>query len=585
MNENWDLDILYKGFSDPAYEADIAECEAEFKRFKEILDHSEGADTLYCTEAILSSMEKGTTLMNRLFSYASLRQSVATDDGEVMAQNARLMRMYAEVAGDMARSTKYLGRIENAETLAKQSEKINTYLFLIGEAKKQLSHMLSDEAEAIISAMDVNGGGAWGQLQSFLTSTLKVDYKGGTVTLSEIRNLAYSADAEERAAAYEAELAAYAKIADSVAFALNNIKNQVTTLVQKRGYDCALTSTLESARMKKETLDAMMTAINEYLPAFRRYFRMKGKLLGDENGLKWYNLFAPIGTNSKCFTAEEAKEYLVTCFEKLSPEVAEMMARAFDESWIDFYPRSGKEGGAFCAELTEQKQSRILTNFDGSFSAVDTLAHELGHAFHNRQIQDNAVLNRGYPMPVAETASTFNEVHLGEYALAGADNDEEKLNLLDSTLRESAQCVVDIYSRYLFESRVFEESRGRFLMADDLNTIMLDSQKQAYGDGLDENFLNSGMWICKSHYYSSGLSFYNFPYAFGNLFAQGLYALYKERDESFMADYKEMLRLTPVHSMEENAAMMGIDLTKPDFWRKSLQLIEEQIDEFCRLAE
>ena len=229
--------------------------------------------------------------------------------------------------------------------------------------------------------------------------------------------------------------------------------------------------------------------------------------------------------------------------------------------------------------------SRILTNFDGTFGSVDTLAHELGHAFHNQQIQDNDVLNRDYPMPVAETASTFNEVHLGEYALAGAESNEEKLNLLDSALRETAQCVVDIYSRFLFEKRVFDESREKFLMADDLNEIMLDSQKQAYGNGMDENCLNKGMWICKSHYYSSGLSFYNFPYAFGNLFAQGLYALYKERGESFMADYKKMLKLTPVHSMEENAEMMGIDITKPDFWRKSLKLVEAQIDEFCALVK
>lgn len=585
MNEYWDLDVLYKGFSDPAYEADIAAYTQEQKHFKTLLDASGESDTLICTEAILVSMEKMTTLLNRLFSYASLRQSVATDDGDVMAQNARLMRLYSEGAGDMARAEKYLGRIENAEELAEKSDKIKTYLFLIGEAKKRLSHMLSDEAEAIIAAMDVNGGGAWGELQSFLTSTLKVDYKGGVVTLSEIRNLAYSADAEERKAAYEAELNAYEKIADSVAFALNNIKNQVTTLVQKRGYDCALTSTLEGARMKQETLDAMLTAINESLPAFRRYFRAKGKLLGDEKGLKWYNLFAPVGANTKTFTAEDTREYLVTCFNKLSPEVASMMARAFDESWIDFYPRSGKEGGAFCAELTELKMSRILTNFDGTFGSVDTLAHELGHAFHNQQIQDNDVLNRDYPMPVAETASTFNEVHLGEYALAGAESDEEKLNLLDSALRETAQCVVDIYSRFLFEKRVFDESREKFLMADDLNEIMLDSQKQAYGDGMDENCLNKGMWICKSHYYSSGLSFYNFPYAFGNLFAQGLYALYKERGESFMADYKKMLKLTPVHSMEENAEMMGIDITKPDFWRKSLKLVEAQIDEFCALVK
>jgi pepF/M3 family oligoendopeptidase len=436
--------------------------------------------------------------------------------------------------------------------------------------------------EEMISAMDMTGGSAWDQLQSFLTSTVKVDYDGKTVTLSEIRNMAYSADQTVRKAAYEAEIASYEKIQDSIAFALNNIKNQVTFLCHKRGYESPLSMTLKQSRMTKETLDAMLDAIREYLPTFRKYLRKKAEMLGYENGLPFFELFAPLGKSDKKFSAEEARDYLVNCFEKFTPEMSDMMKEAFDNEWIDFFPRKGKRGGAFCAGVPGMKESRILTNYDGNFGSVSTLAHELGHAYHNRQTEENRAMNQDYSMPVAETASTFNETHLGHFALASA-TPEEKLALLENDLLEKTQCIVDIYSRFLFESAVFEQSQSKFLMADDLKAIMLDAQRQAYGEGLDENYLHPYMWVCKGHYYSSGLSFYNFPYAFGNLFAVGLYNMFLEEGESFIPKYNAMLKATPTCTIEEAGAMMGVDLTDKKFWESSLALIAKDIEEFCSL--
>ena len=228
------------------------------------------------------------------------------------------------------------------------------------------------------------------------------------------------------------------------------------------------------------------------------------------------------------------------------------------------------------------KQSRILTNYDGYFGSVDTLAHELGHAFHNRQIENHAPLNQDYPMPVAETASTFNEVHLGKAARAEASG-EELLNLLENDIKEQTQCIVDIYSRYLFETAVFEQIQNKFLMADDLKQIMLDAQKKTYGDGLDPEYMHPYMWVCKGHYYSEGLSFYNFPYAFGNLFALGLYSQFEKEGEAFIEKYKAMLSATPCCTIEEAGAMMGIDLTKKDFWRAGLSGIAEEIEQFCEM--
>ena len=431
--------------------------------------------------------------------------------------------------------------------------------------------------------MDMTGGSAWGQLQSFLTSVVRVEYEGKTVTLSEIRNLAYDGDAAVRKAAYEAEIACYEKIQDAIAFSLNNIKNQVTMVSEKRGYESPLAMTLKQSRMTKETLDAMLGAIREYLPVFRKYLRKKAEMLGHENGLPWYELFAPFGRSEKKFSVEEARDYLVTCFEKFSPDCAELMQEAFDNEWIDFFPRKGKRGGAFCAGVLGTSQSRILTNFDGNFGAVSTLAHELGHAYHNRQTEENRVLNQDYSMPVAETASTFNETHLGHFTLASA-TPEEKLSLLENDLMEKTQCIVDIYSRYLFETAVFEQSQTKFLMAEDLKALMLQAQKEAYGDGLDEHVMHPYMWACKGHYYSSGLSFYNFPYAFGNLFAVGLYNMFLEEGASFVPKYKAMLKATPTCTIEEAGAMVGVNLSDKKFWEGSLKLIAKDIEEFCALS-
>lgn len=582
MNTEWSLKEIYNGFDDPKYEADFKKLEAAMKKEKELVAQEGTKDLKDLVEELIVANEQVAELVFNLDTYISLIQSVDTENGEAMAQQGRLMKIWSEGSATQAAAQKIYAKIPDVDAMAKESDLIREYTFMLKEAKKEAEHLLSDEVEEMIAAMDITGGSAWGKLFSYLTSTVKVDYQGKEITLSEARNLAYSPDAKVRKEAYEAEIASYEKIQDSIAFSLNNIKNQFTMICKKRGYASPIDMTLEQSRMSRKTLDAMMTAIEEYLPVFRKYMRKKAEMLGYKNGLPWYELFAPMGKSDTTYSLEEAKEYLVNNFGKFSPDMADMMKEAFENEWIDFYPKKGKEGGAFCAGVPSIKQSRILTNYDGYFGSIRTLAHELGHAFHNVQIQDHRMLNQDYPMPVAETASTFNETHLVKAALKEATG-EEKLNLLENSLMEHTQVIVDIYSRYLFETSVFEQCQDKFLMAEDCKNLMIEAQKKAYGDGLDSNYLHPYMWACKSHYYSSGLSFYNFPYAFGGLFALGLYSKFEKEGADFVPKYKAMLHATPVCTVEQAAAMEGIDLTTPDFWRQSLAQIEELVEEFCKL--
>ena len=582
MNTEWSLKEIYNGFDDPKYEADFKKLETAMKKEKELVAQEGTKDLKDLVEELIVANEQVAELVFNLDTYISLIQSVDTENGEAMAQQGRLMKIWSEGSATQAAAQKIYAKIPDVDAMAKESDLIREYTFMLKEAKKEAEHLLSDEVEEMIAAMDITGGSAWGKLFSYLTSTVKVDYQGKEITLSEARNLAYSPDAKVRKEAYEAEIASYEKIQDSIAFSLNNIKNQFTMICKKRGYASPIDMTLEQSRMSRKTLDAMMTAIEEYLPVFRKYMRKKAEMLGYKNGLPWYELFAPMGKSDTTYSLEEAKEYLVNNFGKFSPDMADMMKEAFENEWIDFYPKKGKEGGAFCAGVPSIKQSRILTNYDGYFGSIRTLAHELGHAFHNVQIQDHRMLNQDYPMPVAETASTFNETHLVKAALKEATG-EEKLNLLENSLMEHTQVIVDIYSRYLFETSVFEQCQDKFLMAEDCKNLMIEAQKKAYGDGLDSNYLHPYMWACKSHYYSSGLSFYNFPYAFGGLFALGLYSKFEKEGADFVPKYKAMLHATPVCTVEQAATMEGIDLTTPDFWRQSLAQIEELVEEFCKL--
>ena len=522
-------------------------------------------------------------LANKLAEYAMLRQSADARDAQAGSQIGRVMAVVSSLAAPQAAFKDWASKLPNLMELAAGDDILKEYTFLFENLARSSKYLLSGQAEAVMAKLKLSGGNAWSDLHSYITSTVPVSYRGQTINLSAVRNLAYDPDPQVRKDAYEAELACYDQIKDSAAFALNSIKLETLSDCELRGYASPLARTLEHSNMEAATLEAMLEAMDEYSPKFWQYLKAKGKALGHENGLPWYDLFAPMGKSSTKFTTQEARDFLVEQFNGFHPTEARMIADAFDQAWIDFFPREGKVGGAFCAGVECIGQSRILTNFDGAFGDVVTLAHELGHAWHNECIKDHRALNHDYSMPLAETASTFNECVVMASAIAKAADDQEKLALVESQLQDATQIICDIYSRFRFEKAVFEKRPEEFMHADTLCGLMLDAQKASYGDGLDPQVLHPYMWVCKGHYY--GPTFYNFPYAFGGLFARGLYAQYEQEGEAFIPKYTKLLHTTPVATAEDVAKVADIDLTDKAFWRGALQTIADQIDLFCQLVK
>lgn len=586
----WNLDALYPGFDSIGFKDDLAAYEKKLKEFalwtEQQLDSSDEAGPKleeYIRRAI--ELKK---LSSRLGAFSSLTMSVDSKNEEAIQAQNRLRSFSGETTQLEVRLIQFLKRVEDLDERIAQSDLLKQHAFYLNERKQKAERLLSEKEEVIISKLRVTGSTAFGTLQGDLTANLLVELdlpgKKEKLPLPAVRNLAYHADPIVRRIAYQSEQKAYEAVEDASAAALNAIKGEVITVADLRGYQDPLEETLEDSRMSKEALDSLLMAIREYLPHFQRYLRRKGELLGHENGLPFYDLFAPVGEVSRTFTYEEAMEYIMANFQSFSPKLADYVRRAYENDWLDVEPRIGKRGGAFCSNLPVIGESRIMANFNGSFSNMTTLAHELGHGYHGFNLKDESILNTSYPMPIAETASIFNETIVVTAALKEADQ-QEKIAILEASLSDSTQVIVDIYSRFLFESELFSRRKDSLLSVEELKRIMTQAQIKAYGDALDPQVLHPYMWANKPHYYRAGLSFYNFPYAFGLLFAKGLYALYLKRGEDFLPLYDRLLNETGKNSIKDLTLSVGIDIEDPAFFRSSLEIIKGDIEKFLKLTE
>ncbi len=531
MNDRWNLDYLYAGFDDAKFLADLDSLKDDGESLKQLLQDGSISDAQKI-EMLADKTEKLSAKLDRLGLFISCTLAVDATNGPANQADDRLNMIYTELQPVFSGMERLVAQAKDLDAVISGSETLQKVGFALREMKENAKHLIPEDIEPWILEMQLSGGSAFSQLRDKLDSTVSVDYRDEKLPLAAVRGKAYDPDPQVRKDAYDAEIAAYSKIELPMSYCLNSIKMEARTLAKARGYASVLDMTLAQSRMDRETLDALWTAVKEYLPHFRRYLRAKGKLLGHPDGLPFWDLFAPVGEIKKQYSIEEAKEILLREMGKFTPKMAEFMDNAFENRWIDLYPRDGKTGGAFCASAHFADRSLVMTNFQGSFSDVSTLAHELGHAWHNRCMAGLPYLMIDTPMPLAETASIFNETMLS-YQVLNSCRPEERMNLLENGLMEATQTVVDIYSRFLFEQEVVDTRASHAMTVEELKDAMLRAQEASYGDGLRQDARHPYMWACKSHYYSSGYNFYNFPYAFGLLFGKGVFARYLEKGSAF----------------------------------------------------
>ncbi len=587
----WNFDTLYTSIDSIKFKVDFEKYEilidtlADFT-VREFKDYNNKDIKIYNYIKLVTQISHFYMIGN----YLSLKVSANTKDIECIKLLDKFEDMSSNLSAPFASFISYMKGIEDISSIINDCPELKEYEFFLYETKNNSKYYLSVEEEVIIDKLKICGASSFEKLRDNTVSgmlipiTLNGEHK--TLTFSEIRNLAYDDSPEVRKTAYLAELSAYKQVDETVATCLNSIKSWALTETKMRGYEDILQRTLINFRMSEDTFEAMMEAIEKSLPVLQKYYAHKGKLLGHENGIPFYDLFASLGEVNYKFTYDEAKEAIVNCFNNFNEEVGTFIDNAFNKGWIDAFPRENKRDGAFCSNIHQIKESRILSNFDGSFSDMSTLAHELGHAFHGECLKNEEYLNSDYPSPIAETASIFFEtVILDEYLKKATD--KEKITLLDNSISDSLQVLVDIYSRYLFESTFIEERKNGTLATDEICELMKNAQITAYGEGMNKDFLHDYMWLAKPHYYSADYNFYNFPYAFGMLFAKGLYSEFEkaENKEQFYQDYKSLLAATGKNSLEDVAKKMNFDITTKDFWINSINFVLDEIEMFTELTK
>lgn len=589
---HWDMTVVYPGLTAPEFE----------QSFRSVIDSIAGLVQLFDAKGIaarpaaplspddIEVFEAVTTRYNDVVAQtrtlsAYISSFVATNSRDDLAQ-ARMSEMQQHVMRLNQLETRFnawIGGLD-VDALIAQSPLAEQHAFALRQAQRDAAHQMTPVEENLAAELNLSSGSAWARLHSNLTSQIVVPFeRDGQVrdlSMSVIRALAFEPDRDLRRRAYEAELVAWDKVAVPLAAALNSIKGEVNTLAYRRGWDSPLATALHSNNIDQQTLDAMLTAARASFPDFRRYLRAKARAIGVP-ALAWYDLLAPVGQSSKVWEYDTATDFIVEQFGTYSSRLSEFAARAFREQWVDAEPRPGKRDGAFCMWLRGD-ESRVFANFKPSFNSLKTLAHELGHAYHNLNLAQRTMLQRSTPMTLAETASIFCETIISRAALARSDA-QEQIAILEASIQGSCQVVVDITSRFLFEQRVFERRRQRELSVDEFKQLMIEAQQETYGDGLDQTALHPFMWAVKGHYYSSARSFYNYPYMFGLLFGLGLYARYQQDPEAFQAGYDDLLSSTGMADAATLARRFDIDLRSTEFWQASFDIIRGNIDRFEQL--
>ena len=523
------------------------------------------------------------TLREQMRTVSSFLGCLVTTDARNDLARAKDSELDSRAAFFSHLYTRYEGWVgsSDVDTLCLLSEVARAHEFHVRRCRALVVHQMPEGEESLAAELRTSGVSAWaklhGTLTALLTAVVSKDGQEQTLPMSSVRSLAGDADRDVRRRAFESELRAWESVETPIAAALNGVKGFQSTLRRRRAWDDDVAPTLLANNLDRQILDVMQAACIEAFPDFRRYLGSKAKMLRLEH-LAWYDLGAPVGDLNTRWTWRDAEEFIVSNFGEYSERMGNFASEAFRLRWVDATSRVGKEGGAYCTGV-RPGESRVMMNFDGTFNSVSTLAHELGHAYHNLNMRERTSLQRITPSAMAETASIFCETLVYGAAMRSA-SPAERLALLDTSLQKDLMIVVDIHSRFLFEKAVFERRVERDLSVREMKELMLGSQRETYGPDIDP--LHPYMWAVKGHYY--GPCFYNYPYTFGLLFGLGLYTRFEKDPASFREKYDSLLSCTGIGSALSLAQRFGIEIHDIEFWRSSLDIVRGQIVEFEELA-
>lgn len=517
------------------------------------------------------------------FAACLLAQNVHDFHAEIL--QSKLEECKAALSNISDRLDRQLGAMSEIE-FGELIQELSDYAFPLNERRRLIKQRLNQEMEVLINDLSIDGYHSWSQLYGSNIGQEKIiveaDGKKEILSWGQAYNKLSSPSRSLRKAVFDSSNRTWEEHQATYSQILNHIAGFRLKVYQHRGWNF-LQEPLEMNRMSMETLDAMWTAIDNSKAIFIDYMKRKAELMSLEK-LSWYDQEAPLDAANAmdAIPYDEAFQFIVDQFKVYSPRMASFAEKAFQKRWIEAEDRPGKRPGGFCTGFPIRKESRIFMTYSGTNESLFTLAHELGHAFHNEIMYELPGMLRHYPMNLAETASTFAEMVVSEAALQKQSHPQLRKAMLNAKLQRAIIFFCNIRARFLFETRFYEERKKGSLSPEQLCGIMSEAQREAYGGALDE--LHPYFWASKVHFNLTDIPFYNFPYTFGYLFSTAIYYKARKDPSSFEEMYIALLKDTGSMTSECLAEKhLDADLTSTDFWKCAIQFLKEDAVEFLRL--
>ncbi|MBB3129773.1 pepF/M3 family oligoendopeptidase [Paenibacillus rhizosphaerae] len=588
----WNLESVFPGGSASAeFDTFLQSLEQDLKSLQGEIKAAKAPASLKETESFdgfIEALQGTIARLSEASAFVSCLQAQNQQDKKAVQLGGRLANLRALINGIMT-DFDHILRSTDDETFAQWigRDQVRQLAFVLSESRDQAREMMSPDMESLALDLAIDGYHGWSSMYDTIVSHIQIPFEenGETVSLSagQAANKLDSPDKETRESMFVKWEQAWSDKADFCGDTLNHLGGFRLKLYGRRGWDEVLKEPLEINRMSREALDAMWNVIQDNKQMLLQYMERKAKLLGQDR-LSWVDVEAPISKSSGTISYQEAAETIVEQFRKFSPRMADFAEMAFDKSWIEAEDRPGKRPGGFCTSLKLSKETRIFMTFSGTASNVSTLAHELGHGYHQHLMNELPILNQRYAMNVAETASTFAEMIVSDAMVKSAADEQEQLALLEDKIQRSVAFYMNIHARFLFETRFYEKRKNGLLSVQELNALMEEAQKEAYCEALSS--YHPHFWASKLHFYITGVPFYNFPYTFGYMFSTGIYARALQEGAGFADKYNALLRDTGVMTVEELAKKhLNADLTGRDFWQSAADLTAEDVKQFLAMTD
>lgn len=597
MTENyvqtWDLESLFPGGGNSEkFQVFLKEIEEETEEF------AIEVDTFNPTvvelrngnhlEAIFSLYEKLQVKSREAGAFISCLHAQNTKDTSAQLLVGKRSTIQANISAVKTKLDQQLALIsEETWKECLHTDALRPMAFVLNEYRNSAREKMSEDKEVLMNDLAVDGYHGWSQMYDALVGAMEVeiemDDKKGTYSVGQAANKLSHPDRSVRQYVSEEIEKTWREKAPLFGQTLNHLAGFRLQSYKHRGWDNILKEPLEDNRMKEETLNAMWDAIVEAKEPFVRFLHKKAEILGVDK-LALHDIGAPLHSSSIKLDYSDGARFIIDQFNVFSPKMGQFAKGAFEKRWIEAEDRAGKRPGGFCTSFPYSKETRIFMTYSGTASNLATLAHELGHAYHQRIMNDMNGLNQRYAKNVAETASTFAEMIVADAAVKNATSKKEKISLLANKIQRSVTFFMNIHARFLFEKRFYEERKEGLVSENRLNSLMDEAQREAYHDTTENT--DPTFWASKLHFYKTSVPFYNFPYTFGYLFSLGIYAQAKKQGTSFEDNYVELLKDTGRMSTEELAQKhLQVDLTKSDFWQDAIQLCVNDVEEFLSLVQ